>query len=373
MKCDIVQSDLLKALKIAGKAVPGKPTHPILACFHLEITSIGLAIQSNDLTISIATIVPATNNQDGECCVPARLFTGLIEKLNTGEVISLESLEEALEINTSTGQYTIPLQKADEFPKPELSKAFEECVNEISADQLQLAYQYSSGVVSQDDFKGPITGVLINIDESNEELKAVGTDGHRLNQYQGKTLSECIKSMSCLIDPLAINVALMGEESTVMIDRTENQVILKNGSIIVSTSEVAGQYPSVNNLIPKEFKSKFSLKRKNLLKAVERINLVASQSGGVLVISREVGRQSIILCSEHESATGVESVDAVFKDDKEWKVGLNSRYLLDALKVIETDDIDFGVTGERTPVVITNMNNEDESGICVLMPVVLSK
>ena len=341
------QKDLKKALELAYKAIPSRPTHLVLGNFLIDVTKTKVKVTAFDLSkyVSVSDI-PSESHKPGSYTVPARLLIDLIKSLS-GE-LRLTTDEKELKITSSTGVYKILIANADDYPAhPEL---FGLTTLSLSPQVLLNGFKAVIYAGSKDETKQVLTGVNVCFDEQNLLLAA--TDGHRLAALQIPDLPT-FETIETTIPITALPLIMTGLE-TCLDDTVEMSISDRDIKFVISGNEfisrtLEGQYPKYKQLIPSEFAGKIITDRKSLIEAVERAKLVSVKS--TFTIESDTGNQVLIISgATTEVGSSVESLPA--QTDIDLKFAANTTYLLDCLKSIKSEEIVLNLNTQTAPVII---------------------
>lgn len=341
------QKDLKKALELAYKAIPTRPTHLVLGNFLIDVTKTGVKVTAFDLSkyVSVSDI-PSESHKPGSYTVPARLLIDLVKSLS-GE-LRLTTDEKELKITSTTGVYRILITSADDYPShPELADL---TTLSLSPQVLLNGLRAVIYAASKDETKQVLTGVNICFDEKNLLLAA--TDGHRLAALQIPELPT-LETIETTIPVTALPLIMTGLENC-LDDVVEMSISDRDIKFVISGNEfisrvLEGQYPKYKQLIPFEFAGKLIVDRKNLIDAVERAKLVSAKS--TFILESDVENQILtVSAATTEVGSSTESLPA--QTDIDLKFAANTTYLLDCLKSIRSDEIVLNLNTQTAPVII---------------------
>ncbi|MFV0275037.1 MAG: DNA polymerase III subunit beta [Bacilli bacterium] len=350
MKFNCNQQVLSKALNTVSKAVTTRTTIPILKGILIETKENQITFSASDLDISIEKTIEANVDIKGSTVVSAKLFTDIIKKL-PNENIFVELIDDNnLLIKTAHSEFTIVGQSSDEFPNiGEMSEVKTRMLfdKEIFKSMIKKTF-FSSSI---DDSKGIITGVLLEIEENNFNMIAL--DGFRMaicresmkNEkvgniiIQGKTLGEILKILTESEDESDIEILIGDKKALILIENTKISITLMNGEFV-----------NYENILPKECSTKIILNKSDFLIGIERASLLAKE-----------GKNNLIKCSIEENLLTINSrsEEGMVKEDiiiektgSDVEIGFNSKYISEALKAIDDENISIEFNTAVTPCLI---------------------
>jgi DNA polymerase III subunit beta len=360
-------STLGHALQTVSRAISTRTTLPILNNILLETTSEGLALTATNLEIGIRKIVPAEVQEEGSTTAPARLLTDFVGSLPD------ESLDMTLDVATQTlgvrcGRFDTHIKciDADEFPpgpRPEEGDRLT-----IPLEGLLRAIEQTQMAASTDEARPVLTGELLII--AGTGLTLVATDGHRLAERRltATTADELEARLIVPARALAeLPRAFRGEagDVEVLVSKARNQVFFRAGSSEVTSRLIDGQYPNYSQVIPSKSSTVIRVATAELTQTVKAVSLFARDSANVIRIRAQAG-SLVLSATTNEVGDSRAELDANV-DGPEVQIAFNARYVLDALGVVERDQVELKFDGPLSPGLITAPNGEDY--LYVIMPV----
>lgn len=366
--CD--QSDLNNCLSLVVKAVPSRPSHPVLGNVLVKLSKElqMCCITGFDLSLGIQSAFTAEIEEEGMLTIPAKIFIDIVSRMEGSLSFNLDSEDENLiHIKSGSGSYNIRGMSADEFPE----------LPEVKGDQIELpAKELIKGLkgtifcASPDETKQVLTGVHIVVSE--DQIEFASTDGHRLSRIQtpiegGVDVSMTIpaRALREVERMLLANPTL--ESASIRFD--ESQIVFEMGLQKLTSRKLEGQFPIYNQLIPNKFTGKINVDRKVFIASAERIGVLADQRNNILKCSIDYDSQSISLSVDaKEVGSGVESVPVQCDGDLE-EIAFNIKYLIDGLKSLNSSEIQIQLNKATSPVVVKPLTGDKM--IYLIMPVQL--
>ncbi|HEY8414923.1 MAG TPA: DNA polymerase III subunit beta [Thermaerobacter sp.] len=366
MRLTIDQHDLQSALSVVSRAVKGHPTMPLLSGVWLRAEGNSLIATGTDLTITIQATVPANVEADGEVVLPARPLLELVRKFSGGEIrIDVDEQHATITWNRSRHR----LHGIAPNLRPESLAVHDGEPVTLDAETLKDILWRTTFAVSTDETRPILTGVQIQGDGQN--MRAIATDGYRVAVVTRNGLS-FDRSLSAVIPGRALAEVgrLLGDEETVTLVLGESTAAVELGDVRLVTRLIDGDYPDVLSLLPSEYPHKVRVQRQEFLQALERAALVAQgqqTSKHVVRLDIESDRM-VITASDPQLGTAREEVPAQLQGEG-MAIGFNARFLIDGLKVIESEEVEIGLTG---PLQAAQIRGVDKEGFrYVVLPVKL--
>ena len=382
MKLSCSQSELNVALQLVSRAVSNRPTHPVLANVLLaadEVTG-KLRLTGFDLSLGIQTSISASIESSGAITLPAKLFGEIISKLSNDSPLILISDDnnQQVELTSKSGTYQVRGMQADDFPDLPLVESGKSL--KLNPFSLSSAIKSTLFASSTDDAKQLLTGVNLTFDGYG--IESAATDGHRLAILNlNNILSDPNNNNSSNdIDKFSITLpskSLREVEkflSTCDISQPINFFIDKAQVVFISVDEIItirsleGSYPNYSQLLPETFSNVLEFNRKEFISSLERIAVLADQHNNVIKITTDSSAKLIKISTDAQDiGTGSESLPVSF-DGESFQIAFNVRYLLDGLKVIDSNLIKLSCNAPTTPAVFSPVNS-DVNFTYLVMPI----
>lgn len=369
MKFKCSRNDLLVCLSSVTKSASSKTTMPILEGILIETIGNNVKFTTNDLEIGSEYIIKANVESDGKTVVDNKMFNEIVRKLEADE-ITFEVDNNTFIIKSASGVFKLSTMNPEEYPKLPVFNVDNSIV--IKQGIFKDMIKKTIFATSQDENRPIYTGALVTVEDNI--LKVIAIDGFRLalKQYvlensndnfkaiiPGKTLSELIKILSD------------SEDINVKIGVNKNQALFELGECIVVSRIIEGEFLNYNSVIPSEFETKIKVNTKNILESLDRVSLFSrevSEKEKKAPIKLNVSMEGIEISCTSLAGDAKENVVGVV-EGKNLEIGFNPRYLIEALKVIENEEIVMNFTTNVSPMIIKPTHGNDY--IYMVLPVKL--
>lgn len=366
MKFIIQRDKLITSVQEVMKAISPRTAIPILTGMKIEAKTSGITLTGSDSDISIQSFIPAEEDgivnvediETGSIILQARYFPDIVRKLpeKTVEITADENLK--VTVRSGKAEFNLNGQDAEEYPQLPMLQMDESL--ELPTDLLKSLIKQTVFAVSTMETRPILTGVKLNF--VNDSLSFTATDSHRLASREipvqqsqldfpsivvpGKSLNELHKILSDTEDPVEISV-------------TNNQILFRTKHVYFLSRLLDGNYPETSRLIPDESKTVIYAKTKDLLNTIDRASLLAKEDRNNVVRLATKDSQLIEITSNSpEVGRVVEEMTVQSIDGEDLKISFSSKYMLDALKAIENDDVKIEFTGAMRPFIIRPANND---------------
>ena len=379
MKLVCAQSALSSNLSLVSRAVPSRPTHPVLANVLLtaDAQTQQVSLTAFDLSLGIRTSFSAEVETGGEIALPAKLLNDIISRLPEGEITLDGEAEETVGviITSTSGRYQVRGMGVEEFPDLPVIEKGEAAY--LPAVAIIEGLRGSLFATSADETKQVLTGVHLKVQPVSAperdfdcSLEFAATDGHRLAVVQFQSLTGIMPEASdqdfspTLTSQLEVTVPAKAlrelERMLGMRQSTEplalhfdqGQVIFEWADQRLTSRTLEGQYPAYRQLIPLKFERQITLERRQLLSALERIAVLADQKNNIVKFSIDSVNQEIALAVEAQDVgSGRESIQAQISGDS-IEVAFNVKYLMEGIKALPTSEIQIQLNTALSPVIL---------------------
>lgn len=369
MKFKCSRNDLLNCLSSVTKSASAKTTMPILEGILIETIGNNVKFTTNDLEIGSEYIIKASVEVEGKTVVDNKMFNEIIRKLEAEE-ITFEVDNNIFIIKSASGIFKLSTMNPEEYPKLPVFNVD----NSITIKQgiFKDMIKKTIFATSQDENRPVYTGALVTVEDN--VLKVVAIDGFRLalkqhiletnnNNFKaiipGRTLSELIKILSD------------AEDLEVKIGVNRNQALFEMGECIVVSRIIEGEFLNYNSVIPSEFETKVKVNTKSLLESLDRVSLFSrevSEKEKKAPLKVNISMEGIEISCTSLAGDAKENVLGVV-EGKNLEIGFNPRYLIEALKVIENEEVLMNYTTNVSPMIIKPIHGNDY--IYMVLPVKL--
>ena len=359
--CD--KSKLIEGMNIVMKAIPGKTTMMILECVVIEVKDNQIKLIANDLQLGIETLIDGEIKQEGSVAVGAKVFFEIIRKLPSDNVSITVDEDYHMNISCGKAKFNIMAKATDEFPYlPNIVK--DKNVN-ISQFTLKDIIRQTVFSISDNENAKVMTGELFEIHDS--ELKVVSLDGHRISIRKVK-LNQSYDDVSVIIPGKTLieisKIINGGMDDEVSIFFTDKHVLFEFEDTIVLSRLIEGEYYKIDKMLSTGYETKVTVNKREMLECIDRSTLLLKESDKKPVI---IDVQDDYMKFAMNSAIGSmdEDIDAS-KEGKDILIGFNPRFLMDALRVIDEDEITMYMINPKAPCFI---RDQEETYIYLILPV----
>ena len=361
MKLQVTQENLHKALTNVAKVASSRGTLPILANILIKTVGNRVCIAATNLDIAITQYIGSKVTTEGSITVPARLMQDFVASLSPSTVITLELDGTKLKVTTEHHHSTINGTSADDYPvMPAITDG---STLPIAAKHLKTGLQQVLLAASADEARPVLTAV--NIHTNDGKLYLVATDSYRLAE---RSLGKQKEDISLLVPASALHdlLRVLGDvDEDVQVTYDDQQVLFKLSDVELVARLIEGNYPEYRKLIPTSFAHTAILPKKELQDITKVSSLFARENAGSVSINLNETTQEISIQAV-ASQLGENTASTEAKVSSEGNITLNSRYILDALGVIEGAEVMVGFNEKLEPCMFKSTEHDDYTH--VIMP-----
>lgn len=370
MRFTIKREELLKGLTVASRAVGSKVAVAVLANLKIELNENGLFITGSNYDLTIKTFVPyrigdveiIRNYKEGATLINSKIITEIARKMDSEE-ITLDVIDSTVAIiSDNRSEYKLNCVRADEYPDLDLdANGTELTISKSDFDSLVSQTAFAASLKEQ----RPILTAM-NLEASNGVLTATATDSARMARKQisipadvsfvANVPAKMMVEVDHLVEGLSeISIAFSDKKALFTLERT-----------IIATRLIAGEYPNTKNIVPKITNYALEVNAADLLKAIDRANILSIDRENVVDLTMS---ESGVEISSKSSQVGsaVEKIDLFKFEGQNLRVSFNSEFVTAAVKALGSQDVTFAFVGEMKPFVVKN--SSDSSVIQIVTPV----
>lgn len=349
MELSVTQENLAKALSSVGRVASSKAGLPILSNILLRTDGNRLLVAATNLEVASTHHIGAKIVTPGAITIPARLVSEFVSSLPKGTV-ELKVENSHLRISSGTYASVINGVVADEFP--ELPTIDEQSSIQYSINSADFKQAVSQTIItsSSDSTRPILTGVYWHSFEGHLYLAA--TDGYRLSE---RRLVETTSEVAAIIPTSTLQEVMRTiSDDTDVVEMLfdETQVRFRVGDAEITSRLIDGNYPDYRQLIPATSETSITLATAEFVRITKIAGLFARESGGSVTLTADSDKKSLSIHSiASELGENTSSASATVTGDGQ--VTLNSRYLSEALGVIDGETVEFRFSGKLSPCVLT--------------------
>ena len=363
MKITCSKSELLNGVSTVSKAVPSKTTMSILQCILIDAEGDRVKLVANDMELGIETVINGNIQEKGKIALDARMLLDIIRKLPDSDVTITTDEKLKANITCEKSKFNIIGKPADEFPVLEQIDHSDSIT--LSQYTLKEVIRQTIFSISDNDNSPLMTGELFDINEDN--LRVASLDGHRISIRNVKLKNVYSPKKVVVPGKSLIEVSrIIGDDTdkNVSIFFTSNHILFEFDETVVLSRLIEGEYFNVDQMITKDYETKVTISKKELYDCIDRSTLLVKE-GDKRPIIVDINDSTLELKINSTFGSMDEEID-ITKEGKDIMIGFNPRFVMDVLKVIDSDEINMYMVNPKSPCFI---RDDEDTYIYLVLPI----
>ena len=363
MKIICNKSELLKGVSIVSKAVPSKTTMSIMQCILIDAGENGIKLTANDMELGIETVIQGNVAEKRKIALEAKIFQDIIRKLPDSDITVQSDDTLKTVITCEKSKFSIIGKSADEFSYlPQIEHSDSIVISEYTLKETIKQTIFS---ISDNDNSPIMTGELFDINE--DRLRVSSLDGHRISIRNVK-LKNVYSSKKVIVPGKTLNEIsrIIGDdtEKNVSIFFTQNHILFEFDNTLVLSRLIEGDYFNVDQMITNDYETKVKVNKKELFECIDRSTLLVKEGDKrPIIVNITDGRLELkinsTMGSMHEDI-------GITKEGKDIMIGFNPKFVMDVLRVIDSDEVYMYMVNPKSPCFI---RDDDDTYIYLVLPI----
>ena len=353
MKITCQKADLVKGVNIVSKAVPTRTTMAILECILIDASSGEIKLTANDMEIGIETIVSGTIHERGIIALDAKKFSEIVRKLPENEVTIETDTSFKTSITCEKAKFDIIGKSGEDFSYIPVIQRNQPIV--ISQLTLRDIIRQTIFSVADNENNKLMTGELIEIKDN--KLKVVALDGHRVS-IRNVELKNTANDVKVVVPKKTLNEIIKiidgGIDDEVNIFVTDNHIIFEFDQTTVVSRIIEGEFFKIEQMLSADYETKVKINKREFFDCIDRATILVNEGDKKPIIVNAVDNTMSLSISSF-IGTMNEDIDIV-KEGKDIMIGFNPKFVLDALKVIDDEEINLFMLNAKSPCFIKDDN-----------------
>ena len=343
MKLLIQRETIIQPLTYVNSVVERRQTLPILANAYLKLESDRLWITGTDLEVEITTSIDnVTIEKEGECTITAQKFLDICRALPDEAEIKLQTEKNKVLIQSKRSRFTLQSLPSDDFPRIETQNWLERFT--ISQSELKQLIDNTSFSMAQQDVRYYLNGLLFEI--SKDKLVSVATDGHRLSKSEtvinGSDNNEARQAIIPRKAITELNRLLSTNDENVTVEINDHHIRFTFAQIIFTSKLIDGKFPDYKSVMSTKLPVKLQLDRQEFYQTLLRASILTNDKfRGIRLGLKDLVLKVASTNPEQEEANDEMSIKDY--DGPEMEIGFNVNYLMDILKVLNSEKVELSV------------------------------
>lgn len=349
MKLVCSKVNLLNGVQIVSKAVPNKTTMSILECILIDASGRNIKLIANDMELGIETIIEGDIVEKGQIALDAKILLDIVRKLPDNEITIETDKSFKTNITCEKAKFTIIGKSGEDFSYlPSIEKIDSIIVSQFTLKEVVRQTIFS---ISDNDNNKLMTGELFDINA--DTLKVVSLDGHRISIRRIK-LKDSYPARKVVVPGKTLNEIskiLSGDaDKDVYIFFTGKHIVFEFNKTTVVSRLIEGEYFKIDQMLSSDYETKVTVSKKELLECIDRATLLVKEGDKKPII---INITDGVMELKINSAVGSmnEEID-INKQGKDLMIGFNPKFMIDALRVIDDEQIDIYLVNPKAPCFI---------------------
>lgn len=363
MKINCSKQSLMNGINIVSKAVSTKSTMSNVQCILIEASLNDVKLIANDIELGIETIIEGEVKEPGRVALDAKLFSEIIRKLPDSDVLIETNANSQANIRCERSNFNIPGTSGDDFNYlPEVEKNKHIILSQYTLKEVIRQTIFS---ISDQENTKIMTGELFEV--NGDQLKVVSLDGHRIS-IRKVQLKESYDDFKVIIPGKTLieisKILNGGTEDDVTVYVTNNHVLFEYDNTKVVSRLLEGEFYKIDQMLSNDYETKLKVNKKEFTNCIDRASLFIKESDKKPIILN-IENSSIYMKINTAMGSMNEEIE-IKKEGKDLKIGFNPKFLMDALRVIDDEEISIYMMNSKSPCFI---RNDDNSYIYLILPV----
>ena len=364
MEIEVTQEKLAKALNNVSRIAVGKVTLPVLNNVLIRVNNNQVSLITTNLDMAIVDYLPVSNSQDGVVTVPAKLLAEFISNLPKGEKVTITSNDTKVTITAGKYSSIINGSPADDFPElPEINEE-KAVVFKIGVDEFKHGINQVICACSNDLSRPALTGVYFNTYDKVLTIAAI--DGYRLAEK--KLVKNVQSEINVIVPSSSLQEVLrsIGEDTDeIELSFNDDLVRFRLGEVEVISKLIDASFADYRRIIPTNNEVCLEVNRDELLRVTKLAALFARRStNGAIICEAKAPDTLSVRAVASELGENDSTIETTVTT--EGKKSLSSRYLVDALNVLDEPEITLGFSSAQGPIILHNKKSDDY--LHIIMP-----
>ena len=358
----------LEELQTAARVASTRSAVQALSGVQLHAEGDAAELRATDMEVGLRLPLSATVETPGDVVLPARLLLYVVRSLPGPEVsLRLRTAEQDVEITSAGATFRLRTLRNEDFPN--LPAGGGENAIALEAGPFIETVLRVSRSASRDETRPVLTGILVSASE--RELRMVATDSYRLSvkttQLQEAVSAPLEANVPARALAEVVRIAQQSEIPTILVNRSDNQIVFTLGGAVLSSRLIDGQFPNYQLLLPETADHELRVDREEVASVVRRISLLA-QKNAPLRLSFSEG-ELLISAQTPDVGEAREALPVPFAGEA-FEIGFNADFLRDGLESVESDDVVIKLTSALRPGLIESADGSEF--VYLVMPIRLN-
>lgn len=363
MRISCTKINLLTGINIVMKAVSNKSNLPILECILIEANGGNIKLTANDMELGIETYVEGSIIDNGKVAIDAKLLSDIVRKLPDSEIVIDTDELFRTTIICEKSKFNIPGKSGDDFSYlPEVEKNNYITLSQYSLKEIIRQTIFS---ISDNESNKLMSGELFQVEGNN--LKVASLDGHRIS-IRNITLKDSYSDIKVVVPGKTLSdvskIISGGVDDDIKLYFTPKHILFEFEHTKIVSRLLEGEYYKIDQMLSSDYETNFIINKKEFLDCIDRASLLIKDSDKKPIIIN-VNNSNIYLKIDSILGSMNEEIE-IKKEGKDIIIGFNPKFIMDALRVIDDENISIYLVNSKSPCFI---RDEKNSYIYLILPI----
>jgi len=361
----VSQDTFAKALSMVGRVASSRTGLAILNNVLLRTEGRSLVISATNLEIATTHRLNIKVTKEGSITIPAKLISDLVSSLPK-EPLHLTTKNNTLFIKTVRHSSSVRGVGDDEFPELPIVDTNKSVSYSLSVNDFKHAATQTVICASSDSTRPVLTGIYWHTHD--KQLFFAATDGYRLAERKIMSVETDVAAIIPASTIQEVLRSLTDSIESIEVSFDDTQVTFIFGDSTITSKLIDGNFPDYRQLIPEKNETTFETKRTELQQNTKLTSLFSRDNGGTISVEVDIDNQKVSIFSiGSETGENNSEINTSLMSGESGKITFNSRYLLDALSVVDEEDIKISFSGKLAPILLTPTTQSEY--VHIIMPI----
>jgi len=371
VNCCIDKKNILNSFRKMQDIAEKNPLMPITANMLIEAKNKSITMSATNFEVGMIIKHSTEVVKEGRIVVDARKIYEIIKEMPEGKIYIAKKDQGWIEISYDNKIiFNLAGLLDEEFPQIDINNKINYL--EINKKNIYELIKNTIYATSDDKTRDTLRGILL--EKQGKGLRMVATDGHRLaladrifSDEEGEVIQKAVIIPRKGAKEIKGFIEELGMEEKIKIGFRENSVVVKGKEETIVIRLIEGEFPNYKRVIPQNNKNKMIIKIKDLIESLRRVALIMDED--IKLVKLNIKKDLLIISSKKTGFGEAREERKIKYSGDEIEIGLNSRYMLDVLNIIEGEEVYLELLDGKTPILIKEKSNN--YNIAVIMPMVL--
>ena len=353
---------LSDALAMVSKVVAAKNVLPILNDIIFKVEKDKLWLTGADVENQLTTSIDITDVQEeGEFAINAKDIMEAVKNIpDMPLTFSREDNANTMKIDYFSGEFSLPIDDTDEFPKMvDINESEVVCIGIIERI-LQENIARTVFATADDELRPVMNGICFDLMEDG--LNVVASDGHQL--VRNKVLP---KKPALILK----NILKKGEDM-VNIKADDRRIEVQTEAFTLNSRLIEGRYPNYNSVIPKQNPNILTINRQTLIAALRRVSPFSDNGSRLVRMHVEPGKVEL-RAEDFDFAKSATEQMACDYNGSSMNIGFKGVSVIEILTNISASEIELHLADPSRAALIMPATQPEGQEITMLqMPMLIN-